>query len=407
MKMRVYLGLCLTLLLAVGLTALLERLAGQAPVKTAAPVLAAEEDTVIPPRSSAPSPSPSPAPSEEPRRQEEFVGLWVPFFTLAAGGQTEAGFRENYLRIADAAVEKGVTALFVHVRFYGDSLYPSTLYPWSHILTGGQGKAPGWDPLDFMVRETHARGMEFHAWINPMRLQSGTSPIALSPDGLYESWKGENPYYFMEWENGIYLDPAWPQVRAWIAQGAAEIAERYPVDGVHFDDYFYPSEDENLDWQAYELYAQGVDTPLSLAQWRASNITALLQEVHRAVHRARAEAVFGVSPSGNLSLDWSIGADVPQWCAAPGCVDYICPQLYYSFEQAVLPYGEAFAQWDALPKFEGLRVWAGLALYKAGTDADGGTWLDETILSRQREMARTAGWDGVVLFAAEQLDRWA
>lgn len=338
---------------------------------------------------------------EEPR---ELAGVWVPYMSLEAPAHTQQAFEENFKRIAQEAKERGLGALFVHVRPFCDSFYPSALYPWSHLLTGEQGRDPGFDPLDFMVRYTHGLGMEFHAWINPLRVKTPETPAALSPGSPYSALQADCPYYFMEWEGGLYLDPAYPYVRSLVADGAAEIAEKYEVDGIHFDDYFYPSEDASLDSEAYALYVETVETPLPLPEWRRANVSAMVAEVYEKVKKARPQADFGISPQGNIQNDEAMGADVKAWCAVPGYIDYICPQLYYSFENEALGYGEALAQWQSLPRHESLELYAGLALYKAGTDADGGTWLlSNDNIRRQIEAARAAQCSGVVLYSSAYL----
>lgn len=334
----------------------------------------------------------------------ELAGVWVPYMSLDTAGHTQAAFEENFRQIADEAKGMGLNALFVHVRPFSDSLYPSALYPWSHILTGRQGADPGFDPLAFMVEYTHGLGLEFHAWINPLRVRTAETPAALSADNPYSALQADCPYYFMEYGGGVYLDPAYPYVRSLIADGAAEVAQKYEVDGIHFDDYFYPAEDPALDSEAYSLYTQTVETPLGLLEWRRANISALVAEVYEKVKKARPGVVFGISPQGNIQNDEAMGADVRAWCASQGYVDYICPQLYYSFENEALGYAEALAQWQALPRHEGLELYAGLALYKAGTDADGGTWLlSNDIIRRQIEAARAAECSGVVLYSSAYL----
>lgn len=326
-------------------------------------------------------------------------GVWVPYFSLVGEEYTQATFERNFTQIVQTATEYGINALFVHVRPFSDALYPSQLYPWSHLLTGTQGEDPGYDPLSFMVETAHAAGMEFHAWVNPLRVKSAESTFALAENHPYYTL---TPDYFMEWEGGIYWNPAYPYVRSLIAQGVQEIVEKYDVDGIHFDDYFYPTADPAPDAAAYAQYTESVTTPISQAEWRTANIKALVQQVYQAVKTTDETVVFGISPQGNLENDAAMGADVAAWCAVPGYVDYLCPQLYYSDASTTLGYAEALSQWQALPRHENLRLYVGLALYKVGSEADGGVWLDETeILLRQREQARAAACNGVVLYSIE------
>lgn len=370
-----------------------------APVSgTASPVPA--EGTVIPPTVSEPDAEPTAA-----REDKELVGVWVPYMSLTTEEKTQAAFEENFRKIADSAAERGINALFVHVRPFCDALYPSALYPWSHLLTGEQGKDPGFDPLAYMVEYAHSHGMELHAWINPLRVKTAETPAVLDSGNPYLVLKEDTPYYFMEYQGAVYLNPAWPYVRTMIADGAAEIVENYEVDGIHFDDYFYPCKEESLDSEAYGLYTQSVESPLPLEEWRRANISAMIQEVYQRVKKAAPDVSFGISPQGNISNDLGMGADVKAWCGVPGYVDYICPQLYYSFENPSLGFSQAMEEWLALPWHQGLKLYAGLALYKAGSDADEGTWqLSDDVIGRQITEARAAECAGVVLYSADYLE---
>lgn len=355
--------------------------------------------------SSSAVPSASPASQTGEAEEETLVGVWVPYFSLDTAEHTQEAFEEHYRQIAQTAQEKGINAMFVHVRPFSDALYPSAYYPWSHILTGTQGQDPGYDPLQFMIDTTHQLGMKFHAWINPLRVKTAETPAALADNNPYGTLGAESPGYFMEYDGGVYLNPAYPAVRSLIAGGAVEIAQNYDVDGIHFDDYFYPSEDASLDSAAYEAYTQTVEQPLPLLEWRAANINAMVAQVYESVKAAREEVVFGISPQGNIQNDEAMGADVKTWAAVPGYVDYLAPQLYFSFENQALPYQQALEEWAALPRHQGLKLYAGLALYKAGTDADGGTWLTrDNIIALQAEAALNAGYQGVILYSSEYLD---
>ncbi len=349
--------------------------------------------------------SPSTAPTIKPVSSSEMAGLWVPFMSLTTEEKSQTAFEEYFKRIANLAKSKEINALFVHVRPYRDSLYPSALFPWSHILTGTQGQDPGYDPLAFMVSYTHELGMQFHAWINPLRIKSGQSAFELSADNLYSQLYADYPYYFMEYEGAIYLNPAYPVIRQKIAEGAAEIAANYEVDGIHFDDYFYPTQDGTMDADSYNSYAAAVEEPLSLASWRTGNINAMVAEVYQRIKAAKSSVVFGISPTGNIANNENMNADIKTWCAIPGYIDYICPQIYYSYSHPSLPYGDALAEWSALPKHPDLKMYIGLALYKAGTDADSGTWqASSDNIAKQIQDARAIKANGIILYSSDYLD---
>ena len=136
--------------------------------------------------------------AEDMAQEKELAGVWVPYMSLDTADHTQKAFEENFQSIAQEAKEMGLNALFVHVRPFSDALYPSKLYPWSHILTGTQGKDPGFDPLKFMLEYTHGLGLEFHAWINPLRVSTDKTPGELS--GQIAELRESEPYYFMEWQ---------------------------------------------------------------------------------------------------------------------------------------------------------------------------------------------------------------
>lgn len=334
------------------------------------------------------------------------VGVWIPYMSLSTEEKTETAFKENYDAKLESAKAAGANAVFVHVRPFADSLYPSEYEPWSHILTGTQGEDPGYDPLQYMVDRAHECGMQFHAWINPLRISTDATPGALAENSFYMQNREANPFYFLEYDGGIYYNPASAVVRERIANGAAEIAALYDVDGIHFDDYFYPTDDESIDANQYAAYVEETEEPLPLHEWRTANINALIAAVYHRIKQTAPDVVFGISPQGNLDNNEKINADVLTWCAQSGYIDYICPQLYYSFENEALPFEEALQQWNAMERLDSVKLYIGLAVYKAGTDADNGTWLntDDTI-ARQIERAEETGADGVILYAVDYLDR--
>lgn len=378
---------------------------GSAPVDPAQPAAAESAQTAS--ADIAPAEITDPAAQAAAETEEApLVGVWIPYMSLSTDEKTETAFKENYDAKLESAKAAGANAVFVHVRPFADSLYPSEYEPWSHILTGTQGEDPGYDPLQYMVDRAHECGMQFHAWINPLRISTDATPGTLAESSFYMQNCETNPFYFLEYDGGIYYNPASAVVRERIANGAAEIAALYDVDGIHFDDYFYPTDDESIDANQYAAYVEETEEPLPLHEWRTANINALIAAVYHRIKQTAPDVVFGISPQGNLDNNEKINADVLTWCAQSGYIDYICPQLYYSFENEALPFEEALQQWNAMERLDSVKLYIGLAVYKAGTDADNGTWLntDDTI-ARQIERAEETGADGVILYAVDYLDR--
>ena len=308
--------------------------------------------------------------------RDDMRGIWVTYMELSMeyeSDQSEAAFRRKFEAIAEDCKVSGFNTLIVQVRPFCDALYQSKLFPASHVLSGEQGKSLGYDPLRIMCAICQKRGLRLHAWVNPYRVTVNQTPAQFSDNNPYV----KDPSLGIETESGIILDPSNERARQLIVDGVREIVENYAVDGIQFDDYFYPTDIENLDHAQYQAYAATVKEgePMDLAQWRRENVNLLLAQVYLAVHRAKENVVFGVSPQGNLQNNEVLYADVVRWCEKQGYVDYICPQIYFSPDNPAMGFETALDEWQALDIADSVRLYVGLAGYKAGSDEDAGTWL--------------------------------
>lgn len=344
--------------------------------------------------------------------EEEIRAVWVPFMTLDLSKETdqsEGAFREKFSTIVAGALEYNLNALIVHVHPFGDALYDSEYYPWSHLLTGEQGKDPGYDPLQIMVEMAHEAGLELHAWMNPLRVSTSGTPASLCEENPAVAWQKEEDKkgWIVETDTGVFYNPAFEGVRQYIAEGAAEIAERYDVDGIHFDDYFYPTQDTSFDQEQYTAYKESAASSgeaLTLQEWRCSNINTLVSLVYQKIKTADSSVVFGIAPQGNISNDLAMGADVRVWGKTRGYVDYLCPQLYVNFENQALPFADTAQEWKEIVSCEDVKLCLGLAVYKAGSDSDGGTWKESNdILARQVQLGRELDSDGFMLYSWDYL----
>ena len=346
-----------------------------------------------------------PAPEAEPNAAlpaGEWRAVWVSYLEWAGMDfSSEEAFRAGAAELMDNCLSIGLNTVIAQVRPFGDALYRSTLFPWSHLCTGVQGQDPGFDPLDVLITEAHSRGLSLEAWVNPYRLRSSAKmPPALAENNL----ANVHPEWVCAVGEGLYLNPAIPEAADYVVQGVAELVQNYAVDGIHFDDYFYPTDDESIDAEQYAAYVKETEEPLTLHEWRTANVNALIAAVYSRVKEANENVQFGISPQGNLENNEMINADVYTWCAQAGYIDYVCPQLYYSFENEALPFETALQNWCALKRLPSIKLYIGLAVYKAGTDADNGTWLNTTdTLAKQIDRAKEAGADGVVLYAVDHL----
>ncbi len=339
----------------------------------------------------------------------EMRAIWVPFMSLnmANTDYSKKAFTEKFDNIISESKRHNLNTLIVHVRPFNDALYPSDYVPWSHIISGQQGKNPGFDPLDYMISATHKAGMQFHAWINPMRIQINNTPSSLSESNIINTIKNDqsNPKdMIITTETGKYLNPAYPQIRKFIIDGVSEIVKKYPIDGIQFDDYFYPPNTNEADKPCYDDYCSspGNLSPIPITQWRLANINALISGTYSAIKNIKSDVVFGVSPQCNTDNDLKVGADVFTWCRSQGYIDYICPQTYISLEHPVLPFAKSINQWKELVKDSNIKLYFGLAMYKAGSDKDYGTWKNHNdILKKEVEQCRQLGCNGFMLFSFE------
>ncbi len=344
--------------------------------------------------------------------QKEMRGVWIPFMALELtdGERAEDTFDKKVTLLLNECKDAGANTVIVHVRPFSDAIYPSKLYPMSHVISGSQGETVDFDPLERIIDLAHNRKLNVHAWINPLRISTGQTPDELSAD---------NPYFRMKdiggtftFKGGIYYDPSLPEVRRLIIDGVRELAENYDIDGVQIDDYFYPVDDEgnaadDYDNGSYEKYLGTLNEgalPLSKEEWREANINMLVAGMYDAVHTSGKEMVFGISPQGNFENDKRMSADVISWGSVRGYADYLCPQLYVSMEHPVLPFAGLADRWTETVTLPDIALYFGLGLYKAGTDADGGTWKsrEDNIVS-EIEYGRKKKAGGFMLYSCEYL----
>ena len=246
--------------------------------------------------------------------------------------------------------EAGLNAVFFQVRPEGDALYRSKLEPWSSCLTGVQGKDPGYDPLETLITEAHQRNLEVHAWLNPFRAQAASSTQVAPHIAV------EHPEHVHKVGSGKWMDPGAKVVRERLVDVCTDITKRYDIDGLHFDDYFYPYPDgsefpDDSTWKAY----QAGGGKLSRADWRRDNVNTTIREVSAAVSKEKDHVRFGVSPFGipapdkpagitGLNQYESLYADPQKWMDE-GWVDYLAPQLYWPSTQPAQAYGTLLDWW--------------------------------------------------------------
>lgn len=378
----------------------------QADKKSRTPAAARAADATTSPK--------CPADAEFPKRQ--LRGVWIATVRNidwpSKTGLSPDRQRAEYIRILDQAVSRRLNAVFVQVRPAGDAFYKSDLEPWSEYLTGRPGGDPGWDPLPFLIDEAHKRGLEFHAWLNPYRAAHDANVKRLPANHPAR----QHPDWVVKHEDRIYYNPGLPAVREHVTKVIKDVVQRYDVDGVHFDDYFYPYPGGGAtfdDAAAYKKYGKG----RSLADWRRENVNTLIAQVDKTVHETKSYVKFGISPfgiwrnkaqdptgsdTGGMSAYDAIYADARAWIKA-GTVDYIMPQLYWPRGFKAADYAVLAPWWANEVKGTGVHLYIGQALYRVGT-TDTPQWTKpgelpaHLTLNRKYRQIR-----GDVYFSAKQL----
>ena len=313
----------------------------------------------------------------------------------------------------------GMNTVIFQVRPACDALYASDIFPISSVIRTDRTLPDQFDPLAYIVQAAHEQEMELHAWINPLRVTTGTAEtpshdLSALPE---TSPARQHPDWVVAYADGrMYFDAGHPEVRQLVVDGVKEILDGYEVDGIHFDDYFYPYPQEGAVFDDAATYAQ-YGAGMELEDWRRENINAMIEQVHTLVESYDREIQFGVSPFAvwkNQSSDplgsatkagvetyYDLYADTRLW-VKEGWLDYICPQIYWSFEQEPAPFDTVFDWWADCVKDTQVKLWVGHALYKQGTDQPG--WDDAKQTLRQVEYAAArAEYDGSIFFRYQHL----
>lgn len=336
----------------------------------------------------------------------EQKGFWITYLEYMSilKNKSESSFKKSVGTYFDNISALGFNTVYVQVRAFGDAYYNSSLFPSGEQFNGTIGTKNSFDALQIMIDCAHARGLSLHAWVNPMRLMTAAQIKDIDNSYQIRKWyNSNNGTYVVETNGRLYLNPAYSEVTDLIADGIAEIAANYNVDGIQIDDYFYPTTAASFDKAAYS--ASG--TSLSLSNWRMSNVNKMVKKLYNAVHNANDTVMFGISPQGSLENNYDeLYADVRTWCAESGYCDYILPQVYFGFENAALPYDRVISEWSGMVTNRNVKLVIGLAAYKIGAadnyagQSGKNEWLNNSdIMARQMTSAqKLPNYGGVALY---------
>lgn len=348
---------------------------------------------------------------------KEMKGAWIStVFNLdwpsVSSAGNEAKQKQEFDNLLDKLKAVGFNAVFVQVRPSADSLYPSALVPWSKVLTGTQGKNPGYDPLSYMVSAAHSRGMQFHAWFNPFRATTDASTSALASNHVAKA----HPEWIVNADGKKYINPGIPEARQHIIDTVMEVVKGYDVDGVHLDDYFYPSNVSFTDDAAYTTYNT---KNLSKADWRRDNINEFVRQLGEQIHKVKPKVSYGISPFGvwrnikndNTGSDTTAGvsaydsmyADVRTWIKQ-GWIDYVAPQIYWSLSFSTARYDKLVDWWVKEVENTNVKLYIGLAGYKVGASDQKAEWQSgDQIINQLKYNEKYEEVAGSIMFRANDV----
>ncbi len=352
----------------------------------------------------------------DPKR--EFRGVWVASVANidwpSKRGLSADQQKQELIGILVQHKENGMNAIMLQIRPTADALYAKSRELWSHWLMGKQGLAPdvGYDPLAFAIKEAHARGMELHAWFNPYRATMSASQIT-SPEHITK----KQPELFYTYGGQKLFDPGLPEVRNYIVQVILDVVKGYDIDGVHFDDYFYPYRIAGQtinDSATFNKYPNGFT---KIDDWRRNNVDMLVKTVNDSVHHYKKHMKFGVSPFGiwrnlredtlgsktnGLSNYGELYADSRKWIKE-GWVDYINPQIYFTFKRAAAPFGTLLDWWGNNAFGRHLYIGQAAYLVKVPTKVDA-SWMNLAEIPNQiRAIRANNRAQGSVFFSSKSL----
>lgn len=319
-------------------------------------------------------------------------------------GKDENILKEEINKMVLNIKENNFNGIILQVRAFSDAIYYSKIFsPSLHIVNNENDKLK-LDMLDYFIKLSHENNIKLIAWINPYRIRSNNDISSISGNNIVNKYLNTSS---VEIKNGIYFNPAKDEVLDLIIKGVLEIVKNYDVDGILYDDYFYPS--KTCDLKDYELYKTQGGTN-SLEDFRRDNINKLIRKTYEKIKEVNSDVLFGISPSGNMNNNYNAEYLDINYLIENKIVDFIMPQIYYGFDNTNLPFVNSVNSWSNLVKDTNIKFYVALALYKSGLEdkyAKTGIneWINNNdIISKQIIVSRnTYNYEGFSIFRYDYL----
>ncbi len=341
------------------------------------------------------NPKPTPPPQVAESNKTEMRAVWISFleYQKILKNKTEKAFTKSVEEYFNKCVNYGLNTVVVQVRSHGDAYYNSKYFPASVNFTGERKNKFPFDPLKIMVAKAHERGLKIEAWVNPYRGSNINWKFAESDP--VKAWINTDKVF--KYADYYYFNPADKEVQQLIINGIIEIIENYSVDGIHFDDYFYPTTDAEIDAKSFEALGGG----RTLEQFRRDNVNELILAVYKTI-KAKKNITFGISPAGNIDncVDKNY-ADVRLWGSTEGYVDYLAPQIYWDYGQMPLPFETALENWNNTVTNPKVKLIVGLAPYRIENPSFNFSHSGDILKRQVTDSRKAQNYGGFIMFRCE------
>lgn len=349
------------------------------------------------------------------KKVEEIRGVWISCYDhIPANGKTETEYKSETDKMFETIAKCGFNTAFVHLRAFSDSFYKSKIFPYSSYIAEYEGADLLFDPFEVMLKSAKDNGISVHGWINPFRVSTKSDPSLIHSSNPAKKIidSGNKSAEICILDNGIYYNPSCISNHKLVIDGVREILSKYDIDGIHIDDYFYPSTDKKIDSIQYTEYVNSGGV-LPLDEWRVAGINAFVSALYSAVKSYGNDKIFSISPSADIEKNKNeLYADCELWLSSNGYADIIIPQIYFGFEHEKYSFDSMLDKWSALPRHSDVELLCGIAAYKISTEdeyagAGKKEWQNSIdILARQAILIRNNhSFNGFVVFSYSDLLR--
>lgn len=304
--------------------------------------------------------------SKEVEKMEEKRFIFISYIELAKylKDKEETVMKNTIDDMINQCKDFGFTDIILQVRSFSDAIYYSDIFPSSITIVAKEGDKLPFDVLDYFIKISHKNNISLHAWINPYRIRSNLSKEEIKDNN--PAFKYLNTNKVEKNAKGIFYNPADEEVRKLILSGVDEILDNYDIDGIHYDDYFYPS--DTIDLENYNE-AKKDNQDLTLQQFRLENTTKLIKETYERVKKKNKNILFGISPEGNITNNYEVNyIDTKKFASEEGYVDYLMPQIYFGFFNSVKPFYQTVKEWNSYITTDKVKLIPALAFYKVGCE---------------------------------------